>query len=301
MVGSRLVAVLIGLVSLTWFAVATDEAHVPDQIDYSMFFEADIRDTLECDTRVVGRMVVFGDAVTNPTISCPDSFAWKTFAEITTQEWWENWSTDRQMFPSDPWPRCEPGQSANCCPDVVGLNDVWPQHCPVFPGLVAGVPAHVVERPSKAHRVALAQAASVDVNGDGKNDWADVPAILKNAVIGAVDNELIYRNEQMVDYIFDPGLYSVDGLAAVYTNFVKAIGAYAPRWPTPADPAATHPSVPPVARINFPIKAIMVKANWLAVDQAVAYGIDPDDTEHPHIVMDLVPEVDTNAPPANRR
>jgi hypothetical protein len=290
------------LVLAAWLptAAAQDSSgkpFVPNAVDFSMFFDADIRNTPECDVSVIEGAINFGASVTNPAMSCPDAFAWKLFAEIVQQGFWENYSTDRQTFPSDPWPRCTAGETENCCPSVVTSNDVWPQHCPTFPGPTPGVPAHVVGEPSKAHQIPLAAAAASDLNNDGKKDWADVPAVLKNAVIGAVQNELIYRNKPMVDYVFDQQLYSVDGLAAVYANFVKAISAYAPRWPTPSNPAVSHPAPQPIVKFNFPIQSVMVKVNWLEVDQAEQYGINPYDEENPYIIMDLVPEVDTNAPP----
>lgn len=274
-----------------------EENRIPDQVDTSMFFEADIRDTPECHVSVsADGTVTFGETITNPSIACPDAFAWKVFADVTRQAWWEDWATDRQTFPSDPWPRCAPGESGNCCPAV--SNEAWPEHCPVFPGATEGVPDHMVGEPSKAHQIDLSKAAVGDADRDGKSEWEDVPAVLKNVVIGAVQNELVYRNRPMVDYIFDRGLYSTEGLAAVYDNFVRALAAYAPRRPAPDDPNASHPTPPPLATVNFPVRAIMLKANWLAVDQAPLYGIDPYDAEHPFILMDLVPEADTNAPPA---
>ncbi len=297
---ARFVVSALALAGALATASAQDSAKkpfTPDQIDYSMFFNADIRDTPECHVSVVNGVIDFGDAITNPTMSCPDAYAWKLFTEIVQQGFWENWSTDRQAFPSDPWPRCAPGESGNCCPSVGTSNEVWPQHCPVFPGVTPGVPTYVVREPSKAHQIALDAAAVIDLNRDGKKDWGDVPAVLRNAVIGAVQNELIYRNKPMIDYIFDQGLYSVDGLAAVYANFVKAISAYAPHWPVPPDPAVSHPKVQPIVKFNFPIQSIMVKVNWLEIDQAATYGINPYDEEHPYIIMNLVPEVDTNAPP----
>jgi hypothetical protein len=265
-----------------------------------MFFEADVRDTPECAPKVVNGNVGFGETITNPAMSCPDAFAWKLFSEITVSGWWENWSTDRQTFPSDPWPRCAPGETVNCCRSLEISNEVWPEHCPVFPGGAEGEPRHVVGEPSKAHQVPLSSAAITDANGDGAKNWEDVPAVLKTAVIGAEQNELIYRNRPMVEYILDRALYSTDGLAAVYDNFVRALAAYAPRQLRPLDPTAKTASTPPTVQINFPVKSIMVKANWMAVDKAKDYGIDPYNKDRPFIVMNLVPQVDTNTAPKDR-
>lgn len=300
MYGFRVAIACAASVAAALGAAAQDGAHRPDQIDFSMFFEATVRDTPECDARVVDGDFVFGDSITNPAASCPDAFAWKTFAEVIRDGWWENWSTDRETFPSDPWPRCAPGETGNCCPAVTVSNDPRPEHCPVFPGPTPGVPAYAVVAPGTAHMVPLARAATRDLNDDGRKDWADVPAVLRNAVIGAVQNELVYRNAPMVRYIFDRGLYSTEGLAAVYRHFVEAIGAYAPRWPTPPDPTRSYPLPPATAAINFPVGTIMLKVNWLEADKAAAYGIDPDDQRHPYIVMDLVPQAEANAAPGSQ-
>jgi hypothetical protein len=274
---------------------AAGKPHVPDQIDYSMFFEADIRDTPECAAKVANGKIVFGDVVSNPAMSCPDAFGWKLFVEAVKDGFWENWASDREIFPSDPWPRCLPGQAGNCCPAVATSNDAWPQHCPVFPGATPGVPDHMVQIPGKAHLTALSAVAAV--KGAGK--WEDVPAVLKNAVIGAVQNELVYRNEPMVNYVFGGELYYAEGLGRVYDNFVRAISAYAPRWPQPSNPAGSYAATPSLVSINLPISSVMVKANWLAADQAPTYGIDPYDTKNPFIIMDLVPQSNDNAPPAD--
>lgn len=279
-------------------AAAEPATHVPGSIDFSMFYLADIRDSPECAAHVADGKLAFADTVTNPAITCPDAFAWKLFAETVAAGFWENWSTNRQVWPSNPWPRCAPGESGNCCPSVAVSNETWPEHCPVFPGSTAGAPEHVVGEPSKAHQIDLADAAVGDADRDGAGEWEDVPAILRNAVIGAVQNELIYRNQPMVDYIFDRSLYHQEGLAAVYDNFVRALSAYAPRWPEPDNPVAAHPSTPPLANIVFPVKSVMVKVNWLTIDQAPLYGIDPNDPDNPFITMDLVPMADDNKPPA---
>ncbi len=286
----------LSLIVLASTAMA-QEGHVPDQIDYSMFFNADIRDTPECDVRVVHGAVDFGETISNPAMSCPDAFAWSLYAEVTAAGWWENWATDRQVWPSDPWPRCAPGESGKCCPAVASSNEIWPLHCPVFPGDAEGVPQYMVGTPFQFSEIKTVIAALRDRIRAHTTKWEDVPDVLKNAVIGAEQNELVYRNKAMVDYIFSRDLYYTEGLAGVYANFVKAIGAYTPRWPEPDNPLGDGPSGEGLVTVNFPITSIMLKINWLEVDQAESYGIDPFDPAHPFIVMDLVPQANDNAPP----
>ena len=260
-----------------------ETATPPDAIDYSMFFMSDIRDAAECQVTVVDGTTLYGPSVTNPSITCPDAFAWNLFAEVIRAGFWENWSTDRQVWPSDPWPRCVDGANdVGCCSAITESNEPAPLNCPVNPGTTPGAPAHAVVAPSKAHAMTM-QAATNSEAGT----WADVPDALKNAVISSFRDELIYRNPAMVDYIFDNELYYVEGLKRVFDTYMHAIAAYAPYRPQEPDPTQTHASAPPIAKVEFPIDAQMIKITWLRVDLAEQVGIDPYDTENPFIMMDL--------------
>lgn len=269
-------------------ALLAQTAAPPDQIDYAMFPMADVRDSPECQVEWAAGRISFGESVSNPSMTCPDAFAWSLFVRAVSQKFWEDWSTDRQVWPSDPWPRCRPGVPADrCCPAVEVSNRASPEHCPVYPGPTAGVPSHQLRVPVTAHRMSLDQATEI-IDRNGRN-WANVPAVLKAPVIGALQEELIYRNRPMVDYIYDNELYHQEGLIRVFGNFVTMLGTYAPRHAAPPNPAVGHPTTPPLARIDFPVAAIMVKANWLAVEKAAQVGIDPNDERAPYIMMNLVP------------
>ena len=262
-------------------------AEPPDAIDYSMFPLADIRDSPECRVQLVDGRVAFGPGVSNPSMTCPDAFAWVLFVRAVSQSFWEDWSTDRQVWPSDPWPRCRPGAPfEKCCPEVEVSNQASPEHCPVYPGPTAGVPANRLRMPVTAHQMSLEQATRLV--GQGKS-WSDVPSILKAPVIGALQEELVYRNQPMVDYVFDNELYHTEGLIRVFSNYVDMLGTYAPRHATPPDPSAAHPALPPLTKVDFPISSVMLKANWLAVERASQLGIDPNDEKNPYIVMNLIP------------
>ena len=176
-------------------------------------------------------------------------------------------------------------------------NSAWPEHCPVFPGPTVGMPEEMVSEPAVAQQISLQAAAVGDKDGDGKPEWEDVPSSLKNAVIGGLQGELIYRNEAMVDYIFDRDLYSTDGLARVFDNFTRVAGVYAPYWPLRDDPGSTITTAPSLVTIDFPIKSIMIKADWLSFDDAAKVGIDPYDPVHPYIIMNLIPIQASNKPP----
>lgn len=286
---------------LMLLVVASSLAHAqsrPDPADYATLPFGDVRDSPECHLHVVNGQATFGDTVTNPAVTCPDAFAWWMFSQVVNQRFWDAWSTDRQTWPSDPWPRCRPGESPGaCCPSVEASNAPSPVHCPVFPGATSGASDNQVRKPVTAHQLPLNEVA-----GSEHGNWKDVPDILKAPVIGALQDELIYRNKAMVDYIFDNELYYVEGLARVFAAAVNADAHYAPRWPTPPDPSVAHTAPPPLVSISFPIKSVMVKVNWLAADLAPKVGIDPDDKAHPFITMDLIPRATASNPrPAKQR
>jgi hypothetical protein len=263
-----------------------DGTSPPDSIDYAMFYLSDVRDAAECDVTVQNGRIDFGAVVTNPAMTCPDAFAWSLFVRTVSGGFWENWSTDRQIWPNDPWPRCGPdGLTENCCPELGSSHDGSPEHCPVFPGGAEGFPSHQLQASSKAHSVSLANAA-----GSDDATWDDVPDALRAAVIGNIQDELIYRNEVMTQYLFDNELYFTDGLAAVFERNARATEAYAPYQAELIDPAVNHAVPAPITSIVFPISSVMVKINWIAASEAPTYGIDPYDTENPFITMNLVPQ-----------
>ncbi|MBN8899987.1 MAG: hypothetical protein J0H57_03055, partial [Rhodospirillales bacterium] len=210
-------ALLCGLV-LCPLGVSQTQAADPDPMDYAAVPFAEVRDSPECHLRVVNGRAEFGAAVTNPAQTCPDSFAWWMFAQVVSQHFWEDWSTDRQTWPSDPWPRCKPNEApGRCCAAVEISNTSAPAHCPVFPGPTEGVPDNQVRAPVTAHQIPLSQAT-----GRSDGSWNDVPDILKAPVIGALQDELIYRNQPMTDYVFDNELYFQEGLARVFAAAVDA-------------------------------------------------------------------------------
>lgn len=291
----RRALVVLGLASMTCglaFAQpgAQPPAQPPNAIDYSMFFLADVRDSPECEiTLGENGRIDYGPDITNPAMSCPDAFAWSTFIDAVSHRFWEDWSTDDQTWPTDPWPRCSGGASSSCCDRLEISNRARPLHCPVFPGPTEGVPDHRPHEPTKAHQVSLAEAAEGDADGDGLGEWQDVPAVLKTAVIGNEQVELIYRNRPMVEYIFDHELYSTEGLERVYDRFSHAVATYSPFHPVRGAAGGDLGAPPPIVAIDLPTRAIMVKANWLDVELAPQLGIDVE-SNAPYIVMDFAPE-----------
>jgi hypothetical protein len=60
-------------------------------LDFALYFDSDVRDAAECNMAFKEGRLVIGDAVTNPSVTCPDMFAWKLFIDITRQKWWTMW------------------------------------------------------------------------------------------------------------------------------------------------------------------------------------------------------------------
>lgn len=291
-ISRTLPAAVVVLLALTFGTGATraqqiqDTKSPPDPIDFAMSFQSHVRDAPECHLTLSNGRFDFGASVTNPAVTCPDAFAWMLFTKIVQAGFWENWSTDRQTWPSDPWPRCAPGvDPKRCCTAVEISNNAAPEHCPVFPGPTPGVPLDQLQTPSTAHQMTMAAAT-----GRHGTTWKDVPPIFRDAVIGAIQEELIFRNEPMVDYIYDNELYYTEGLARVFDTAKRTLEAYAPYQAEPIDPSVSHPVALPIAIISFPIEARMVKTDWLPVSEAPKYGIDPYDKANPYIIMNLMPK-----------
>lgn len=244
-----------------------------------MQYLADLRDSPECAVTVDGEgRFDFGPEISNPSMSCPDAFAWKIFTEAVRGEFWSRWTTDVQMWPTAPWPVCEPGQTENCCSTVEVSNNPDPEHCPVRPDPALGMPAHTPHEPGKAHQVSMEDAAKTDRDGDGSIDWDDVPPELKTAVIGAEQVELVYHNRPMTDYIFANGLYHTDGLGRVFQTRAGVMEHYAPYNGV----AGTGP----LSQIDLPIRSLMLKANLLDIRKAKELGIDLEKNAD-YITLDL--------------
>ena len=183
------VAVLLAAgVAGPWGANAQEQAadaHAPDQLDFSMFFLADVRDSPECDVRVENGRVVFGDTVTNPAMGCPDAFGWKLMVELRPR-WLLGELVDQ---PPDLAQRPlaalrARGDQRRLLPQRGNLQQRVAGTLPGVSRPDGGCAGERATEPAIAEQMTLAEAAPVDANGDGAVNWDDVPAALKNAVIG---------------------------------------------------------------------------------------------------------------------
>ena len=178
----------------------------PNNLDRILYFNSDIRDAADCAITVEGKQISFGARVTNPSITCPDAFAWSLFARAIDQEFWRNWATDSQTWPPEPYPLCGAAndKGAGCCMPGNEKNPGYEdktnpsQHCPFIPGDFDGANTTII--PHQANPQAAAQItafhASMPVPGE------------EGRVIRQEVAEIVFRNEPFLDYVFANNLYN---------------------------------------------------------------------------------------------
>src|SRR3954454_3158130 len=87
----------------------------PNRINFSMYLASKPQDALACAMTVRDGKIAIAAPITNPSMSCPDMFGWKMFAETVKQEFWKSWASDPDTWPADPLPLCQPGAPAGTC------------------------------------------------------------------------------------------------------------------------------------------------------------------------------------------
>jgi hypothetical protein len=233
-----------------------------------------------------GKLVI-GDAVTNPSVTCPDMFAWKLFIDITRQKWWTMWASDPETWPPEPYRMCSTGEAdADCCrPGATNNPDSL--HCPYFPGqalptaleIKPGLPpARRLGQPVGAHAMFFGRGGlEIGLESFGKPGEPEPGRVLRQEV-----GEITVRNKDMFDYIFLNNLYNQQGIARVYTRNAENLMRNAP-YQLKNEPTA-------IARIDLPPSGIMIKSNWLYYEFAKDVGLK-EDPNAPYIKKDMISEV----------
>lgn len=141
------------------------------------------RDRPECST---------GAAVPNPSVNCPDRFAWEKFVEVMTPvaadglPTFQTYSSDADTF------QC-PAATREAC-----RQDPGAAGCPVWPsGVYAPKPQRLTQRTA---RLSGGRVSARPAHETGFDCWA------------APNTELVYRNKATFDYIVANGLWSVEGV-----------------------------------------------------------------------------------------
>lgn len=233
-------------------------------------------------------------AVTNPAMSCPDTVGWQLFANMVAEDFVLTWAGDAgTTFPAQPLPICSAEIAENCCPgDSLDGRPVGPlaaaapgTHCPWLPGTAQrdDVLTLNLAPTSKAHFTPVLERGAVETFGAA---FGGAGRELRQEAV-----ETVHRNEPMVRYILENSLYHKEGTGAVFSRAQTFLSANAPFR------AASEPGAP--ATIEFPITAIMGKAQWATSAQLAAIGVDVAETGEwiTARMADLVPG-DFDRPPA---
>ncbi len=131
--GIKCLMIVISILVLQVSQAASNQ-RTANQIDYTNYFLADIRDAEECAMDYVNNEFVFSKKVTNPAATCPDMFSWKLYMEVINDRFWSRWADETQNWPPEPYQLCSNGGTPgkDCCEP--GASNNPKDHCPVFPG-----------------------------------------------------------------------------------------------------------------------------------------------------------------------
>lgn len=272
----------------------------PNAVGFAVYFDADVRDAEECRMSAVGGKIAVDPKVNNPSMSCPDMFSWKLFAEVTSQSWWSNWASDGQTWPKEPYKLCAPGApAANCCQPGASNNPGYGDtttdpdypnslHCPYFPGdrivvtaAAERAPARRLGRPIGAHAISLGRGglASTLIAPMARAGEPEPGRVIRQEV-----GEITVRNKDMFDYVFKNDLYNQEGIAAVFKRNSDNLASNAPYQA--ANPSGRQ------SRIDLPIPAIMIKSNWLFHEFARDLGL-VDEPGAPYIKKEMITTIGT--------
>lgn len=247
----------------------------------------------DCRLLVENGQIRFPAGITNPAMSCPDTFGWYLFIQTVADDFVPRWAGDAgTTFPAKPLPLCSAANPENCCPAEglagvpVGKGSDAPAgtHCPWLPGTAQrdGAIELNLAPLSTAHFSpvlddVVADALDYSVGGTGRE-------LRQEAV------ETVHRNASMVNYIVENSLYYREGNAAVFERAQSFLTSNKPFRP------ANVPGAPSV--VEFPIDAVMGKAQWATAAQLAAVGVDVTKTSDwiTASMSDLVPG-DLDPPP----
>lgn len=237
---------------------ASDTITPPNDIEYVTYWYADVRDAASCAMDVRKGKLVTTEDVSNPAMTCPDMSSWKLFTEVVRDSFW-TWASDDQTWPRAPYPLCRTKDEKDCCdPDKPGVEG---GPCPYFPGKFAPLQGNV---PSKAHI--------------GTAPGGDVGRVIRQSA-----SELVFRNRPMFDYIYRNDLYNRPGVQRVFAAHRGQFNSAAPYHG--ADTKR-------LTRIDLPVNAVMIKANWLQADEARSIGIK-NHPKRPFVTAMIIPQDST--------
>ena len=202
------VALALGFIFITQQAwtQSSDSTYIPNDINYGMYYDSDVRDAIQCTMSVEDGKIVVDSIVTNPTLSCADMFAWKVYAEVISEEFWSAWAADNETWPKEPLPLCAPGTTGtDCCapgnannPGYGSASDpAYPDslNCPYFPG---DNPIKMIEGKVQPRTLAKPVGAHAIVMGGQGNQNSDTNHPGSGRVIRQEMGEITIRNKEQL-------------------------------------------------------------------------------------------------------
>lgn len=140
-----------------------------------------------------------GADVPNPSVNCPDRFAWEKFVQVVTPvaggvATFQTYSSDADTF------QCPPADLETC------RKDPQAKGCPVWPATTsyASSKGKAQALTQRSARAAGGPLKMVSGHHSGFDCWA-VP-----------NTEIVYRNRATFDYILRHGLWYVEGIQAKF-------------------------------------------------------------------------------------
>lgn len=283
----------------------------PNRVDFAMYFHSEVKDAPECSMDVQDGRIVFGQGISNPSMTCPDMFSWKLFTEVVQDRFWSKWADEDDNWPAKPYRLCEPGESpktAECCKPKDPNND--PCHCPKFPGDAEKTTVRYLQNSLREHLFGPLES------GPGA-DLGTVPEVTSECgkprdkvvrscseyplpdhiesigrVIRFTNGELTVRNEAFHDYLFQNDLYNADGVIAVFQKNHQNVWQ---RSPYRVAPVASHSASQGISKIDFPSDSIMIKSNWMNAELleriGEKYGWDSAHGGHSYIAKEMKQEL----------
>lgn len=167
----------------------------------------------------------------NVSINCPDMYAWRTFTQVVAptdydeRATFQTWSSDPDTF------QCPPADKATCDADPTAKG------CPVWPSEPTARPSIFNQRTAGDPQALKRAAATLSGSTDTADEATETPSgqIPYCWQINGTFVEIVYRNRVTFDYIFQNGLWYIEGNQQAFLRRLH---------------------------VNFPTGAIEVKTNW---------------------------------------
>jgi len=251
---------------------------LPSNIDQAMYFKSRVADASQCkDAFEVKNNKISFKNVSNPALTCPDSFAWKQFLEAVKSEFWTNWSTDQQIWVEEPKAFCSTKSQKDCCElnkksgkvTYRGTSSSSNYNCPLYPGS---------DKKTKIKLTRFSDKQKLSPHAKNQSEpLEDISRIGRDT-----EAEIVYHNKSFFNYSIANDLYHTNGLANIFKAKQFEAEKQAPFRTTGQG-------------VNYPDDAVMFKVDFISesIMEKLGYINDHDNNsttaknnkEHPYITM----------------